>query len=524
MRESNPVYGRFLAFPGSRQWLTVSGVVFGVLVVVFVGLRLWNLTAYGIWGGEAFTVIGSRDSWSGMFEYIIADVVHPPLIYVLLKLWIMIGGTGDVWMKLLPALIGIATVVPFYLLCRELRLPRSTINVALALFTVNGFVIHYTQELRMYVLLMFLGVVSLWLFARYFQQKAPRPRLLLALTVVNLLMVYSHYYGWLVIGMEFLFLLLTRHPRLKPFTVSSVVIGILFLPWVVLVARAAVQKGGLGPNLDWIPRPRIEDAINMYANFDGFLPFRGQEFVGLAVFGLPVLLTLAQRPDSDNAADQHRYRIMIALALFVIVPPAFLFVVSWFFPQAVWISRYFIFITIPYLLLVALAVDRLRPPLLRVGAVAVVLGWGLLAGVHDLQTNRMAWQSPQVGSRIDWPGLTRQMSALEADATAGIPIYTLTVTEGNLRTGDWATWTSLEYYLDLLGDERFAFVYAVDTDEMLANVDRFPFWAGYYVVSPEDAEVREQLIAQGYQIDQWLVFRNLDQYFALIRVTGKEGE
>ena len=39
------------------------------------------------------------------------DQSHPPLFYLLLWIWRWIGGDGLAWVRLLPALIGIATAI-----------------------------------------------------------------------------------------------------------------------------------------------------------------------------------------------------------------------------------------------------------------------------------------------------------------------------------------------------------------------------------------------------------------------------
>ena len=48
------------------------------------------------------------------------------------------------------------------------RLPR--VNLALLLLAVNGYLIKYAQEVRMYSLLFFLSLCSLWLFFRFFNR------------------------------------------------------------------------------------------------------------------------------------------------------------------------------------------------------------------------------------------------------------------------------------------------------------------------------------------------------------------
>jgi hypothetical protein len=58
---------------------------------------------------------------------------------------------------------------------------------------VNGFLIEFAQQLRMFDLLQFFALCSLVLFAR-FAATPPGDRVNLAgLTLVNVLLVYSHY-------------------------------------------------------------------------------------------------------------------------------------------------------------------------------------------------------------------------------------------------------------------------------------------------------------------------------------------
>src|SRR5205807_5653037 len=115
---------------------------------------------------EVFTIWTAEQSWASLFTSVIGDVVHPPLFYVLLKLWIGIGGQSLLWMKTLPLLFSIGSLVPFFLLCRELTLDARAMNLALWLVAVNGFLIYHSPGLRMYRLLSLLSVSSPWLFAR----------------------------------------------------------------------------------------------------------------------------------------------------------------------------------------------------------------------------------------------------------------------------------------------------------------------------------------------------------------------
>jgi uncharacterized membrane protein len=499
--------------------LSWPAIVLALLLVLFVVLRFWHISSYSLWGGEAFTVIGVQKSWSDMFAYIVADIVHPPLFYILLKLWIIIGGESLLWLKLFPVLSGVAVIVPFLLLCRELNMRLPAINLALLMVAVNGYLVHYAQELRMYSLFMFLAVCSFWLFIRWFKSEEMERGQLVLLTVVNLLALYTHYYGWVVVGMEFLFLLIWRRQKVIAFTLSIFFLLLCFAPWAYLVVREALSIGGLEQNLDWIPKPGVRDILDLYVTFNGPLGSRYVKLFGLALFGLPLLFwgwQLVRAGFKERKDDLVRFSW---LALLAFVPVLSLFVVSQFMDQAVWMDRYFIFIAIPYMMLVATAVYQLKPKWLRYGWITAIVIWTLLAGFNDWHTNRMAWESPQLGSRVDWDTLTQQMIAAETGSDGPIDVYTLTVFSRGYRTGDWALSTSIDYFMDLHEDDRFQTVYARDVYVVLDRAPEGHFWVGYFYLEEfPQASPAEVLANNGYRLAETLVIQEQNDRLVLVQV------
>jgi len=353
-----------VAKPGIRQVISQISllplIIFVLTGITFVVLRFWKIDSFSLWGGEAFTMIGVKQSWSGMFSYVIADIVHPPLFYILLKLWIALGGESVLWLKLFPVLSSIVILVPFYLLCRELGFDLPETSLALFLAAINGYLIHYAQELRMYSLFTFLAMCSFWLFMRFFKSTGGTITELLWLTLVNLPLIYSHYYGWLVVGMEFLFLLIWQRQKLLTFGLSMLVLVLALLPWAYPVIQEARSIGGLERNLGWIPKPGIIDLLNFYSTLNGPIGSRYVKAVGLLLFGLPVVFWLWKIVRSGFKAKYHDAVLFSWLALLSFLPVITIFLVSHRLEQAEWIDRYFIFISIPYLMLVAAAVYQLE--------------------------------------------------------------------------------------------------------------------------------------------------------------------
>lgn len=514
-----------MAFPTNRVVnlpISLPAVVLSSVIAIFVALRIWHITTYSLWGGEAFTMIGVKQGWNGMFSYIIADIVHPPLFYVLLKLWILLGGESLLWLKLLPVLSGIAMVVPFLLLCSELNLRLPAINLAVFLIAVNGYLIHYAQELRMYSLFAFLALCSFWLFIRFFNSTDDDIHSLFILTVVNLLAIFTHYYGWLVVGLEFLFLLLWRR-KIIAFGISTVILLLIFSPWAYLVIREARSIGGLERNLDWIPKPRLIDILHFYATLNGPFESRAINLLGLLLFGLPVLLWAIkvfrewrQKSMSDEILT------FSWLTLISVLPVIMIFLISQKFEQAVWIDRYFIFIAAPYMLLVAAATYRLEPVRVRNLYITLIVLWSVVGCINDLRTNRMAWTGAQLGSRINWETLALQMSQAEPVSENPVKVYSLPVSSRGITAGYWSIATSLDYYLDLHHITGFEMVSARNNSQLIDMIEEDHFWVAYFdIVGWTEPTPKVALEKNGFRVGDEIVYSLHGNRFVLLPVWKK---
>jgi hypothetical protein len=493
-------------------------ILFLFLLVLFFTLRLWNISTFSLWGGEGFKMIGVEKSWGEMIAYAVDDGVHPPLIYILLKLWIVVGSQSVLWLKLFPVITSLASIAPFLLLCRELKFRLPETNLALLLLSVNGYLIHYSQELRMYSLFMFLSLCSFWLFIRFFNSPPPQHRQLILLTVINLLAIFTHYYGWVVVGLEFLFLLIWQRHRLLAYSLSVLFLALCFAPWAYLVAREALSSGGMD-EMGWAPKPEITDVLKLYVTFNGPIGNSYTKLVGFLGFGLPVAIWAWQIIRSGQKQQREEMIRFSWLAVLPSVPVLALFAISQNMERAMWVDRYFIFIAIPYMMLVAAAVFQIKPVWVRNVWVLLIVLTSLSAGLNDLQTNRMAWEYPQLGSRLNWDQVVQQMVAAEGQPTGPIPVYTLPTFSQGVRTGDWAISTSIDYQLHLLGETRFHTIYAVDNWALAAQVKESHFWVAYFDVKEFPASSPlEVLASKGYRAGAAIVYANKNDRLVLVQL------
>ena len=135
----------------------------------------------------------------------------------------------------------------------------------------------------------------------------------------------------------------------------------------------------------------------------------------------------------------------------------------------------------------------------------------------------MAWGSPQLGSRVRWDLMTRQLIEAESESSGPVSIYTLTVISKGLRTGDWASSTSLDYYLDSYGIDKFHFVYAKDVQALLKQQPQEDhFWIAFFELADWPQPSPSRILAEnGYRLGDAIVFKQLSNRAVLLPVWRK---
>lgn len=466
-------------------------ILFALIVALFTGLRLWRLTGFGLFGDETFSVNVATGSWSELVDKVVADIVHPPLFYMLLKIWILIGGQTELWLKLLPFLTSITAIIPFFLLCRELKMKPAAINLALALMAVNAYLVFHAQDLRMYGLMMLLTITSLWLFAKFFNSRDVAIRFQAALFATNLLMFYTHYYGWLVVGVEFCFLLLWNRKRLLSFSLMLLALAIGFSPWAYAVSQAAIKEGGLARNLGWNRPPDFEYFIGYFAillgglderwkYFGAYLDQMVRIFPKLALlFTFPVLLWCWQAIGRAKSKGKSQSITFWWLAMLSFLPAVISFSASHVLPQSIWAERYLIISAPAFMILVAIACLKLDLEWMRITIVLMVFGWSALSGVVQIGHRDMVAYEPIVHRLIE----------SESDRLAVTKIYT---NSHNMES-------TFDFYLTKSQDKRFQMVWVNDYTEATGD----NFWATFMSYTPETREeVNSIFKSRGYQISE----------------------
>ena len=498
-----------LAFKHSKQHHLVpkiTALLWAASVAVFVALRIWSVWAPHLWGDELFNYSLSQGSLISLLKRTGLDMAHPPLFYLLLKPWIYLAGSSMSGLRVFTVAISVAAIAPLIMLGRELHLRTRENLLGLSLMAVNNYLILYSYYLRPYSPLLFLTLCSEVAFVRFFLRSESKEKWTLRILVgVNILLVYTHYFGWLVVVAQYLWVALTDRRHLRQITWAMAIVILCFLPWVGVIGYVSTKVSyTVLDQMSSDRSPSLQSIILLLRSFNGGFTSTLLTLAGSILFLLLVILgvkdsVLGSR--EPKVGDNASWKPLALLAWLTTFPIVTSLVASYAFTW-IWMPRYVIVSTAPYLLLVAACAFRLRSPQARTVAVVFLLGWTAVTGFTDNLAD--ALHGPNAPSY----GLARDLSRAETRTEGPIRVYGLSpYAEQGLRLA-----------LSITGERRFEMV-ACPVDVSLP--DDY-FWVAVTEHDPRAAARTKELASDsGYSLGEPIYSGMAPQRHILIPISRK---
>ncbi len=333
----------------SIRQIPVDVWLVGALVLVAAAIRILTIDNQSFWSDEALTAYEAHLPFGAMINTVAHVETTPPLYFVLAWGWAHVFGTGEIALRSISTIAGIALVPIAYLAVRDL-VSRWAGVLAAAFVTVNPFLIWYSQEARAYMLLAALCGASFLFFVR--ARSDPSRRNLTWWTVWSALAVMTHFFAGFLVAPEALWLLWVARSRAAVLCVAAVgVVQLAVLP-------LAVTDTNHGPQ--WIARVplrhRVASAILEWAV--SLLQRRGTMsdafLAGAALFVIVALLVIV----GGDGRTRRGAAIAAAIAGFVFLAPLALSLIG----QDYFLSRNEIpaFVPLATVLAAACAAPRMR--------------------------------------------------------------------------------------------------------------------------------------------------------------------
>ncbi|MFH1737647.1 MAG: glycosyltransferase family 39 protein [bacterium] len=235
------------------EWFTLAVIVSAALAVRCIGLdrlSLWTDEIHSVW-------IAKLSFWDFWANPTLVD--HPPLYFVLLKIWLS-AGDSECWIRLFSALCGTAAIPALYVLSRRVGGPVFA-RWAAVFLALSPFHVRYSQEARGYALLFLLSVLLL-LAASCLRERPSNRRLWWFYAVTATGLTATHAVGILyVLCVSFAFLVPLREWRslFRPWLAVHIRFLLIASPVLVLLAQQAVFKAYSG---FWQTPPGIAEILS----------------------------------------------------------------------------------------------------------------------------------------------------------------------------------------------------------------------------------------------------------------------
>ena len=306
-----------------------------IIIVFSLVLRLINLNQ-SLWLDEAAQAIESSGSL-GSLGYIVADFM-PPLFHILLHFWMSIF-TNEVWMRLLSVFMGVGTIFFTYKIAQKIY-SEQVGHISALLLTISPFHIYYSQELRPYSLATFVTTAGTYFLLT---------NNWVAYAVVAVLTVYSLYTAPFIFVAHGVYIFLKKRKAFL-YWMKAISISLLsFVPWLPTFFQQLSGGSGLTHILPgWSEAVSISPVKAVALTLAKFMigrvtienkPLYAVTFL-LMTIGILILWYRSIKVWKGTSA---------ALTLFIAIPTALAFGISFFLPI---IAPQRLLFTLPFFLLI----------------------------------------------------------------------------------------------------------------------------------------------------------------------------
>lgn len=331
-----------------------------------VFLRLFNLDQKSLWTDELVTINNAVDlTLGGFFSHTQYDDL-PKFYSLLLKLWMLVGSSAF-WLRSFSAICGVLAIPVTYKICR-LFFDEKVSLIAALLTAASPFLLLYDREIRMYPLFVLFSLLSTYYFISAL--RTGKKTLWLLYVIINILNLYTHYYAFLTLGVQWLYLIIRfkdYKQYIKPWLVANLAIFSVFM------IRISAFIADVLYHAPWaLPRERFpfiygKEFVEFFYILFSFsagqtlLPWNP---VGVVLYLAMLALFLYALKKEWSSSRDNMY-----LVLLVFTP----LIVGLIFRIAM--PRYFTFVAPIFFIFIARGITLFPKKMMIVGVIILTLGW-----------------------------------------------------------------------------------------------------------------------------------------------------
>lgn len=357
---------------------TKSNFALIALLVFSAAMRFYHLDYQSLWLDEIHTMLEAnpKQSMSDVYISISTGEQMPPLYFYSIYFLFKIFGYTTLVARSFSAVLGVIGIFSIYKLGSELYSKQVGLLAAL-LLSINPFHLFFSQEARPYIVLLIFTVSAFTALVKYL--KCPNRKNAIIYGLLAGLMLLCHFFGLFVLVSQyfilFLFFILSDKTKRLSFFINSFISGIvtllLFIPAIKILIRVSEIKSF------WIQPTTFDTITQIFKDFCGNSDF----ILKLSIIAILyyIFLQVKESKGKYNYSEIVSNKMVLSsIILFscIIITLAIPILRSYLTVPMI-ISRYFIVILPAIILLVSIAINRIRNKIIS-ALIIFVFSTGLL--------------------------------------------------------------------------------------------------------------------------------------------------
>jgi hypothetical protein len=207
-----------------------------------------------------------------------------------------------------------------------------------SLFIFSNLHFYFALETRVYSLFSLLTACALYVFLSIVNNDKKYAAWVIALFFVDCLLVYAHYFGWIVVGMQVVSTVFFYHKKILPILLSTAAIAAAYTPVWAAVYKNFAQSAKQGTWLSVPHKYQIITELEQFAN---------HRYALILFVFIIIICGIMYIKQNQNTAifTQKKHKIYAIALLWFVVPYVFMWAIS--FKMPIFLNRYILFCTVP---------------------------------------------------------------------------------------------------------------------------------------------------------------------------------
>jgi hypothetical protein len=306
------------------------------ILALFVLLCLITINKFGIWHDESYSATLIELPFSELFRRTGLDV-HPPLYYLVLKVWVIIFGDSVAAMRMLSLACATGAITVYWSIL-DRHFNRRVANAGALGISLGAFTLRYAQEIRMYGMGMLIVAVLLRYLLSIKNLNKINQRQIVTLSIMQCVCMLTHYFLGLILPVIILwhvsnnYIAQRKNGRLSlgkilntQLVLSSILGAVLFV--VIWGTKLKYQLDTVNSGF-WIQKFDLHSPLTYFMNtflYHNYWEFDGWRALGVCIVSTVILYSIYQGYKNMYKINSSATRL---LAMSIVVPFCLLVLLS----------------------------------------------------------------------------------------------------------------------------------------------------------------------------------------------------